>query len=106
MEPTVHTTPAKHVWHIPRRAQEGTRGFTMAAKEEHGHQACRDDFGIAHLLVRIFRMAERLQDIRTQAIHGQDLVVHGGPRLSGGRWVASTHPGGRAPWLSIGGNLG
>jgi hypothetical protein len=94
MEPTVQTTAAEPMWQIPRHAQEGTRGFTVAAKAPHGHQARRDDFGIAHLLVRIFRMAERLQDIRTQAINGQDLVVHGGPRLSGGKWITSTHPGG------------
>jgi hypothetical protein len=94
VEPMVLTTAAEHVWHIPRRAQEGTRRFKIAAKEPHGHQARRDDFGITHLLWRVFGMAYRVQDLCTQAIHGQDLVVHGEPRLSGGKWVASTHPGG------------
>ena len=70
MEPTVHTTAAEHVGQIPRRAQEGTRGLKVAAKEEHGHQARRDDFGIAHLLWRVFGMADRVQDICTHAIHG------------------------------------
>jgi hypothetical protein len=37
MEPPVHTTPAEQVWPRPRRAQEGTRGFKIAATEEHGH---------------------------------------------------------------------
>ena len=77
MGPTVHTTAAEQVWHIPRRAQEGTRGFKVATKEPHGHQAHRDDFGIAQLLLRVFGMADRVQDIGTQAIHGQDCVVHG-----------------------------
>jgi hypothetical protein len=38
VEPMVLTTAAEHVWHIPRRAQEGTRRFKIAAKEPHGHQ--------------------------------------------------------------------
>jgi hypothetical protein len=58
MEPTVQTTAAEHVWHIPRRAQEGTGRFTIAPKEPHGHQARCHDFGIAHLLLRIFGMAD------------------------------------------------
>ena len=94
MEPPVQTTAAEPVWHLPRHAQEGTRRFKIAAKAPHGHHARRDDFGIAHLLLRVFGMAERVQDICTQAIHGQDRVVHGGPRRSGEKWVASTHPGG------------
>jgi hypothetical protein len=57
VEPTVHTTAAEPVWHIPRRAQEGTRRFNIAANEPHGHQARRDDFGITHLLLRVFGMA-------------------------------------------------
>jgi hypothetical protein len=94
MEPPVQTAAADPVWHLPRHAQEGTRGFNIAAKAPQGHQARRDAFGIAPLLVRVFDMADGVQDIRTQAIHGQDLVVHGGPRLAGGKWVASPHPGG------------
>jgi hypothetical protein len=72
MEPTVQTAAAEHVWHIPRHTQEGTRRFKIAAKEQHGYQARRDDFGIAHLLLRVFGMADRVQDICTQAIHGQN----------------------------------
>ena len=94
MEPPVQTTAAEPVWHLLRPAQEGTRGFKIAAKEQHGHQARRDDFSIAHLLLRVFGMAYRVQDICTQAINRQDLVVPRGPRLSGGKWIASTHPGG------------
>ena len=65
MEPPVHTTPAEPVWHILRHAHEGTRGFKVAAKAPHGHQARRDDFRITHLLLRVFGMADRVQEICT-----------------------------------------
>jgi hypothetical protein len=88
MEPTVHTTAAAQVWHLPRPAQAGTRRFDIAATEPHGHHARRDDFGIAHLRWRVFGLADRVQDSCTQAVDGQDLVVHGGAssfRSEGGR---------------------
>jgi hypothetical protein len=70
MEPTVQTAAAEQVWHVSRHAQEGACRFKVAAKAQPGHQARRDDFGIAHLLLRVFGMADRIQEICTQAIHG------------------------------------
>src|SRR5215831_14394076 len=77
MESTVQTTTTQHMGDISRRAQEGTRGFKVAAKEPHGHQARRDDFRIAHLVLHIFGMADGIQDVGTQTIHGYNLVIHG-----------------------------
>jgi len=58
MKSTVQTTTTQHVGDLARRAQEGTRGFKVAAKEHHGDQARRDDFRIAHLVVQIFGMTD------------------------------------------------
>jgi hypothetical protein len=78
MAPAVHTTAAEQVGHIPRPAHKGPRRFKMAAQAPHGAHARRHDFGIAHLLVRGFGMAARVQAICPQAIPGQDRVVPGG----------------------------
>jgi hypothetical protein len=105
MSPPVQATPAEHAWHRPRCAQQGARRFKVAPKEAHGHYGGGDDFRITHLLLRRFRMTERLSDVGTQTIDGEDLLVHGS-LLCWGRWVATPYPGGGIPWLSIGRNLG
>src|SRR5687768_7143582 len=83
MQSAVQTTAAEHVWNILGCAQQRTRGFKVAAKEEHGHQARRDDFRVPHPLLRIFDMADGVQDVGTQTIHGYDLVIHGSLVLQG-----------------------
>jgi hypothetical protein len=105
MSPPVQATPAAQVWHRPRCAQQGPRRFKVAPKEAHGHEGCGDDFRIAHLLLRLFRMAERLSEVGTQTIDGEDLLVHG-RLLCWGRGVATPYPGGGIPWMSRGRNLG
>ncbi len=105
MEPTAQTAAAERVWHLPRRTQEGTRGFKVAAREQHGHSARRHDLGIGHLLLGSFRMAERLQEVSPHTVDREDFLAHGS-LLCWGRWVAIPYPGGGIPWMSIGRNLG
>jgi hypothetical protein len=78
MQSAVQTTTAEHVWDIWRHAQQGARRFKVPAQEHHGHQACRDDFGIAHLVLRVISMACGFQDVGIQAIHDKDLFIPGG----------------------------
>jgi hypothetical protein len=40
-------------------------------------------FEIRHVALAVLRMVERCQDVGTQAINRQDLVVHGGPPRAG-----------------------
>jgi hypothetical protein len=103
----VHTTTAQQRGDIGRHAQQGTRRFNVPAQEPHGHPACRAAFGIAHLVLRVFSMAYGVQDLGTQAIQSSALLIQGGLVFQGReRGVASPHPGGGSPWLSIGRNLG
>src|SRR5215472_7097364 len=88
MSSPVQATPAEHVWHIPRCAPQGPRRFKVAPKESHGHEGGRDDFRIAPFLLRLFRMAERLQEVGTQTIDGEDCLVHGSLPF----WVGGSPP--------------
>jgi hypothetical protein len=77
MQSAVQTTTTQQAWPIARCAQQRTRGFKVAAQEQHGYQARCDDFRITHPLLRILDMAEGVQNIGTQTINGYDLVIHG-----------------------------
>jgi hypothetical protein len=57
--------------------------FEVSSKEDHGHQRRGHDFGISHFVLAVLRMVERGQEVGTQAINCQDLVVHGGPPRAG-----------------------
>src|SRR5262245_16538092 len=75
MPSAVPTTP--HAWHIARWAQQRARGFKGAAPDHHGHQARRDDCPITHPLLRSLDLAEGVQEVGTQTIEGDDLILHG-----------------------------
>ncbi len=82
-QPTVETTATEHGWDRRRGAQPHPRRLKGAANTSQGHEARRDDLGVAHLVWRVFAMADGAQHV-TPAIQGQDLLVHGEPRLAGG----------------------
>jgi hypothetical protein len=44
-----------------------------------------DDFGVAHLVLRVISLADGFQNVGTQAIHRSDLFSHGDLVFQGGR---------------------
>ena len=57
--------------------------FEVATKEEHGDKRCRHDLCISHFLLAVFPMVKRFQEVVTDTLDRQDLVVHGGPPRAG-----------------------
>jgi hypothetical protein len=58
--------------------------FEVATKEKHGYQCRRHDLCISHFLLAVFPMVKRFQEVVTQRLKRQDVVVHGGPPRAGG----------------------
>jgi hypothetical protein len=78
--------------------------FDVSSRENHGHKRRGHDFGISHVVLPVFRMVERCQEVGT----GNKSPGFGRPwgASSGrGRWVASPNLEGNPPWMSIGRNL-
>jgi hypothetical protein len=57
--------------------------FEVATKAEYGDKRCRHDLCISHVLLAVFPMVKRFQEVVTDTINRQDVVVQGGLLVQG-----------------------
>jgi hypothetical protein len=61
----------------------GTTTASPGEPEEHGDKRGRHHLCISHFLLPVFPMVKRFQEVVTDTIDRQDVVVHGGPPRAG-----------------------
>src|SRR6266545_1617112 len=80
---SIHTTATEHRGYGLARAKQRSCMFEVATTEEHGDKRGRHHLCISHVLLPVLPMVKRFQEVVTDTIDRQDVVVHGGPPRAG-----------------------
>jgi hypothetical protein len=80
---SMHTTATAQRGQVSAGAKQRPCLFAVATKEPHGDKRCRHDLGISHVLLAVFPLVTRVQEVVTDTIDREDVVVHGGPPRAG-----------------------